>query len=204
MTPIKQKIGIIIEHYRIYCVMKNSKDVAQKVFDAINNDEAKEALNNVNINVQPNRTPLPNNIMVFQRFAMLAATKLKPSSNRILMYFFALSEYENQIAISQEQLQEDLILGKSTVVRALNELKKEGIILSVPHANDKRFNEYILNPMSSWKGNGTSRKILLEKISKLNPNQLDLFGETFETTKLEEDKEIRERKRSSRVQQSLK
>ena len=33
------------------------------------------------------RVPLPPNIMVFQTFAFLAATELKPATNKVLMLF---------------------------------------------------------------------------------------------------------------------
>ena len=43
----------------------------------------------INVNFGKKRIPLPPNIMVFQTFAFLAATELKPATNKVLMLFFA-------------------------------------------------------------------------------------------------------------------
>ena len=45
----------------------------------------------INVNFGKKRIPLPPNIMVFQTFAFLAATELKPATNKVLMLFFFIS-----------------------------------------------------------------------------------------------------------------
>ena len=53
----------------------------------------------INVNFGKKRIPLPPNIMVFQTFAFLAATELKPATNKVLMLFFANSAYENYVGM---------------------------------------------------------------------------------------------------------
>ena len=127
----------------------------------------------VSVRVGQKRTPLPPNIMVFQTFAYLAATTLKPSSNKVLMLFFAHSGYENYVGMDQSTMAEKLGLSDSAVRKAVKELEDSGIIIKTPNPSDKRRIDYFLNPFSAWKGNGFSRA---EAIKKLPSNQLDLFG----------------------------
>ena len=130
---------------------------------------------NVSVNVSKNRKPMPPNIMVFQAFAYLSATKLKPASNKVLMLFFSLSGYENYIGMDVITIQEQLGLGKVTVINSLKELESNNIIIKTVNITDKRRNDYYINPLSAWKGNNFSRIKAVNKHNEIDPNQLKMF-----------------------------
>ena len=126
--------------------------------------------------------------MVFQTFAFLAATELKPATNKVLMLFFANSAYENYVGMDIVTIGEKLNISERSVINAINELEKNKIIIRTKHPNDKRRNDYFLNPFTSWKGNAESRKKMIEIIPA---NQLDLFGISEEDHKIREKNEIK-------------
>jgi hypothetical protein len=142
----------------------------------------------VNVNFGKKRFPLPPNIMVFQTFAFLAATELKPATNKVLMLFFASSAYENYVGMDIITIGEKLNITSRSVIAAINELEKNKIIIRTKHPSDKRRNDYFLNPFSSWKGNAESRKKMIEIMPS---NQLDLFGISEQDHKIREGNEIR-------------
>lgn len=136
--------------------------------------DAKEGTN-INISVSDKkRVPIPPNVMVFQTFAYLAATKMTPAANRILMLFLAISQYEGGVSMDVETIKDELgIKTKKTVITALNQLEAEGILIKVPYLKDKRRHEYYINPIAAWKGNGAGRR---EFLRKTDPDQLKLFS----------------------------
>jgi len=143
----------------------------------------------VQVNVRTkNGVKLPPNIMVFQTFAYLAATRLKPASNKVLMLFFANSAYENYIGMDILAISEKLDISERQVARAIKELKDNNIIISTNHPSDKRRNDYFLNPHSAWKGNSVSRKKLMQIVPD---NQLSLFGINSKQNSEREKIEIR-------------
>ena len=130
---------------------------------------------NISVNVSKNRKPMPPNIMVFQAFAYLSATKLKPASNKVLMLFFSLSGYENYIGMDVNTIQEELGLGKVTVINSLKELEENNIIIKTVNMTDRRRNDYFINPLSAWKGNNFSRIKAVNKHNEIDPNQISMF-----------------------------
>jgi len=144
------------------------RNLAQSVKDQVPGSKS------VNINIRnEKRIPLPPNIMVFQTFAFLAATKLKPATNKVLMLFFAGSGYENYVGMDVKTICEKLDLSERTVIYAVKELEKHNVIIKTNNPRDRRRNDYFLNPYSAWKGNSESRKKMMEIIPE---NQLSLFG----------------------------
>ena len=86
-----------------------------------------------------------------QKFAYLSATQLKPASTRVLMLFFALSGYENYVGMDVKTIQEELnIKSKVTIVAALSELEDNNIIIKIENAQDRRRNDYFINPLFIW------------------------------------------------------
>ncbi len=143
----------------------------------------------VKVNIRNKRAvKLPPNIMVFQTFAFLAATKLKPSTNKVLMLFFASSGYENYIGMDVITISEKLDVSERSVVRSIRELEDNNIIIKTKHPVDKRRNDYFLNPYSAWKGNSYSRKKVLEILPS---NQLCLFNVSAEDNSKRELQEVR-------------
>lgn len=137
----------------------------------------------VNVYAGGKRIQLAPMIMVFQKFAYLCATEMKPSSNKVLMLFFAVSAYENVVSMDVKTIQEYLGLGKTAVVTALNELEENNIIIKMQYTHDKRRHEYFINPYTAWKGNAQSRKAKLKEINKGNKLQLDMFSGQIKTEK---------------------
>ena len=135
---------------------------------------------NVQVSIRIAKKPavkLPANIMLFQAFAMVAALKLKPATNQVLMLLFGLSAYENYIGIDVKTIQEHLGgISSRSIIRALKELEEEKIIIKLPHPSDKRRNDYFINPTAAWKGNSYSRVQRIKQLVK-NSVQLQLFGD---------------------------
>lgn len=126
----------------------------------------------INIYNTPKRVPLPANVMVFQTFAFLAATKLKDCSIRVLMLLFSKSAYENFLSMDITTIAEELKYTERSVITALNELTENRIIIKTPHPSDKRRHDYFINPLAAWRGNGYTRK---KNIEKIDPAQTRLF-----------------------------
>jgi len=107
---------------------KLTKKVAEVIKDDhhVNGDD-RPIETNVHIRTQPKRIPLPANVMVFQTFATMAATKLKASSCRVLMLFFAMSGYENYVGMDVKTIAEDLDMTSRSVISALNELEEDPV-----------------------------------------------------------------------------
>jgi len=156
-----------------------SRKLAYDIKDIVNSEKEfysskQPTETTVNIRTEKKRIPLPQNVMVFQAFAYLSATKLKPSTNRILMLLFSKSAYENYIGMDVKTMSEELDMSERSVLRGLNELEVNNIIIKLKHPSDKRRHDYFINPSASWKGNSYTRKKMLESIPQ---NQLDLFQE---------------------------
>lgn len=128
----------------------------------------------INIYNSPKRIPLPPNVMVFQTFAYLAATRLKDCSIRVLMLLFSKSAYENFLSMDVLTIAEELKYTERSVIAALNELTANNIIIKVQHPSDKRRNDYFINPTAAWRGNGYTRK---KKLEMIDPAQTKLFKE---------------------------
>lgn len=146
---------------------KLSEDIADKLQEnGISNYK-------VNVNITRARIKLPAHVMVFQAFSYMAAVKLKNSSLRILNLLYALSEYENFIQLHVATIMETLDLSEKTVIEALKELVEHNIVVKVQHPNDKRHNDYFINPTAAWRGNGQSR---LKILTQMDKNQQKLFS----------------------------
>ena len=147
------------------------KNTMQDVSSAIKKIVGEEK--QINIYNTPKRIPLPANIMVFQAFAYLAATRLKDCSNRVLMLLFSKSGYENFVSMDIVTIAEELNYTERSVIAALNELTENKIIIKTQHPSDKRRNDYFINPVAAWKGNGFTRK---KRIEMIDPAQTRLFS----------------------------
>lgn len=156
---------------------EQDKKLAYKVQDVVNDfDSGLQPMETkVTISKQKKRIPLPPNVMVFQAFAYLSATKLKASTNRILMLLFAQSAYENYIGMDIKTIAEELKISERSVINGLNELEVNNIIIKFKHPSDKRRHDYFINPTASWKGNSFTRKKTIDSIVKTDHDQLELF-----------------------------
>lgn len=156
----------------------NKEKVARDVYNAVHDyKEERPIETSVNIRTEPKRISLPPSLIVFQAAAYLCATKLNASTNRILMFFFAKSAYENYIGIDIKTLMDELNMSKPTVVNGLKELESSNILIKFQNVNDNRRHDYFINPITAWKGNSFTRDQKIKQIKMANPKQLDLFGE---------------------------
>jgi len=129
----------------------------------------------VNIVAQKRKMPLEPNIMVFQAFAYLASTRLKPSSNKVLMYLFSRSVYENFIGMDVKTMCDNLGMSKSSVISALKELEDYRIILKTKNSTDSRRHDYFINPTAAWKGNSFQQHKAVKKLSSVT--QIQMFSD---------------------------
>jgi predicted transcriptional regulator len=166
---------------------ENIYNIQEDVLNTFNSNlEQKEGNNNginVSVRVGYQRAHLPQNIMLFQDAALYIATQIKePSVCRVLVYFLGLSRYENYLSIDIDTIAGDLNLSKRTVVRCLNILVVQNVIIKIPHPIDKRRHDYFINPLSAWKGNSNARNKKIKQLEKIDKAQLKL-GYDFEQTK---------------------
>jgi hypothetical protein len=156
----------------------NKEIVAKEVYKAIQNASIESTPQEITVNIRKDvkKIPLPPSIIVFQAAAFLCSTKLNSSANRILMYFFSKSVYENFVGIDVKTLMEELSVSKPTVVNALKDLEDNNILIKYQNVNDKRRHDYFINPITAWKGNSFTRQKQINKIKSEDPGQLDLFN----------------------------
>jgi predicted transcriptional regulator len=180
MSPIWTPVTPIYKKQMAKIPEKIMRDVQNSVSESFGIEGKK-----VSIFVSKDRIKLPPNIMVFQAFAFLAATKLKPATNRILMLLFSKSGYENFVSMDVLTISEELIMSERSVIRSMNELIENNIVIKIKggYVSDRRRNEYYVNPMAAWKGNSYTR---LQSIKQTDKNQLSLF--TANETKEENEK----------------
>jgi len=157
----------------------NNEQLAREIHKAVENANYESTPQEITVNIRKDtkKIPLPPTIMVFQAAAYLCSTILNASTNRILMYFFSKSGYENYIGIDVKTLMEELTLSKPTVVKGLKDLEKNHILVKYKNVNDSRRHDYFINPITAWRGNSFTRNEAIKKIkSGDSPNQLDLFN----------------------------
>jgi hypothetical protein len=169
-------------------VKKNKELVAREVFEVVHDWESRTETK-VTIRTAPKRISLPPNMMVFQAAAYLCATKLNASTNRILMFFFAKSGYENFIGVDVKTLCEELGMSKPTVCDGLKALEENNVLVKYQNVHDKRRHDYFINPVSAWKGNSFTRDQKLKTMATANTKQLELFGEVVEPKKISKSAE---------------
>jgi hypothetical protein len=156
----------------------NKEIVAKEVYKAIENSVIEPTPHEITVNIRKDvkKIPLPPSIIVFQAAAFLCSTKLNSSTNRVLMYFFSKSAYENCVGIDVKTLMEELKVSKPTIVNALKDLEDNNILIKYQNVNDKRRHDYFINPITAWKGNSYARKAQVNKIKSNDPSQLNLFN----------------------------
>ena len=154
--------------------MNESK--VREVYKVVHDENSERPIEtNITVRTGPKRISLPPSIMVFQAAAYLCSTKLNASTNRILMFFFAKSAYENYIGIDIKTLMDELSMSKPTVVNALKELESNNILIKYQNISDHRRHDYFINPITAWRGNSYTRQQQIKKMTSQDSKQLDLF-----------------------------
>lgn len=155
--------------------MADKEKLAREVYKVVDEQTERPTEVNVRVTEQKKRLPLPQNIMVFQKVALLTSQQLSDKANRVLMFFFSLSAYENYFSVDVKTIAEELNKSESTVKRGIQELEEYNIIAKFPHPNDHRRNDYYINPHVAWKGNSFARQKALRKLEQVADLQLRLF-----------------------------
>jgi hypothetical protein len=170
-----QKNALINKYERM-----NKKNLADEVYNIVNKSVEGSRPHEITVNIreEKKKLPLPPSIIVFQAAAFMCATKLTPSANRILMFFFSKSVYENFIGIDVLTLVEDLKVSKRSVINGLQELEDANIIIKIVNGQDRRRHDYFINPVAAWKGHSYSRNKQINKMkeTKESAAQLNLFN----------------------------
>jgi hypothetical protein len=159
---------------------REDEDLVREVYNDVKIHQekiGKSSETSVVIRNAPKRVKLEDNIMVFQTFAWLACKKLKPCSNKILMWFFAVSQYENFVGVDIQTLVEELDMSKRAVIDGLNELEENNIIIKFKNGRDRRRHDYFINPVAAWRGNSVARKMFINKVNFEDPKQLKMWNE---------------------------
>jgi hypothetical protein len=119
-------------------------------------------------------------IFVFQDFVMIAASyqfKYK-ASYQLLIAIMGYVDYGNYFSIDISDIAELTNNSKRSVLRAINELKELNILIPVENRNDKRRNDYSINPNAIWKGKSEDRKLVMDKPEfKEVPNLFSNIGD---------------------------
>ena len=104
-------------------------------------------------------------------------------------------------------IQEELNLkSKMTVVQALKELEDNNIIIKIENTQDRRRNDYFINPYTAWKGNSNTRKKMQKNLA-MHTSQLSLFpnteNEISDDSQLDDEKIIKGNLPSSNWQKKV-
>ena len=158
--------------------MGNFDDIKRNIANSVADEMAKsnKGFERISVTVHgQNKPKLEDNVMVFQAFAYLAATRLKPSTCKVLFYFFSLSAWENYLQIDVKSISENLSITERSVMSAIKELKENNIVIITPHPSDKRRNDYFINPLAAWKGNSYTRRNTLQKLGRTQINMFENY-----------------------------
>lgn len=119
---------------------------------------------------------MPQSVFVIQNFAKKFSeeVELKPSEYRIFFHLMALMEYENNVSIDQNTIAENLRMTRKTVISGLKELESLNIVIKFTHKQDRRRNEYWVNPHTMWKGSSDKRMKIIKTTETKNPSILEL------------------------------
>ena len=120
-----------------------------------------------------NKIKVEDFVFLFQKVTELAIKELTPSACKLMLYLLSKCQYQNSVRIHIETIMEDLLLAKSTVIIAMEQLVKIQVVIKVKDMDDKRHNIYYINPVHAWKGRIYKRQ---RQIREKNKNQLVLPG----------------------------
>lgn len=129
----------------------------------------------VSVFVKQKRPPVETYTMFFQAVNGLLVKGLTPASCKILLYMISNAQYGNYITKQVEWMSEDLDLSIATVKRAVKQLVDNNILLKIPNPQDKRQNDYYLNPTQSWKGKVKERDKAMKYLQQNVGKQLNLL-----------------------------
>jgi len=133
----------------------------------------------VTVALRKNIPTIPDFVMMFQEVTkrIVVGEGLSLITYRVLFFMLGSMEFQNFIPISIEQMAEDLKVSKPSVKRAMKQLKELNIVISIRDVNDRRYNNYMINPTAAWKGKAKNYISVVKKMKNLQIGQLALFQE---------------------------
>ncbi len=111
---------------------------------------------------------LPEFMMVFQYFGEYAVKNFTPATCKVLWMFVSVSEMKNYLTLDINTIEERTGMSRKSVYNAINQLKEHNVIVIVKNMQDKRRNDYFINPQAMWKGSSTNREKQLATYKKDN------------------------------------
>ncbi len=119
------------------------------------------------------KTKVPEFAMVFLYFSDYASKHFKPVTCKLLFQIISMAQMQNFLTIDIQTFCEKLQMSRASVQRGLKELIENNIIIIVANRNDRRRNDYFINPLGVWRGNGHQRNQFIDKLKK-EGNQLEI------------------------------
>jgi len=125
-----------------------------------------------NVFIKKNKARLPEGVYVFREFlsAMRRLGNLQSVTHRILLLFLEKTEFENFVSMDIKTIGEELLLSERSIGRGISQLAELNVIIKVDYVQDRRRNEYFLNPMAAWKGSSDNRLIAIKKVKEEKGN----------------------------------
>ena len=100
-------------------------------------------------------------IMIFQENVrnILKNMELTPGELKIFFYLLSVTDFENYIWITQQEIAEELKMKQPYIARVIKSLEEKGLIIKEKRG---RNNVYKINPQIAWKGREKNRKNILK------------------------------------------
>lgn len=114
-------------------------------------------------------------VRVLQEFAGAVINHdFSKNTFRVMFLFFSTCQYGNYVMIDIKTISETLQITERNTIQAVKILCENKIIIKVENVQDRRRNDYFLNPLAIWKGQTEDRRKTVKKLID-NKTQLDLF-----------------------------
>jgi predicted transcriptional regulator len=120
----------------------------------------------------------PDFVMLFTVANGIISRQLRDPGSRVLLYMISLQQYGNHVGVNQNDIADALKISRTSVWRALKQLKELNVLIDYPDPQSSNRNVYIISPHYNWKGDNSKRTKLLKE----NPKQFKLFFEVPEDT----------------------
>jgi len=156
----------------IYLNENQANNIAENIRKEVGDDNMQ-----VSVMLRKNIPVIPDFVMIFQEVTkrIVVGEGLSLITYRVLFFMLGSMEFQNFIPISIEQMATDLNVSVPSVKRAMKQLKELNIVISIRDSMDKRFNNYMLNPLTAWKGKARNYLTVVKKMKNLQtPGQLKL------------------------------
>lgn len=114
-------------------------------------------------------------VRVLQEFASAVVNHdFSKNTYRVMMLFFSTCQYGNFVNMDIKTISDTLQITERNTIDAVKKLCENNIIIKVENLQDRRRNDYFLNPLAIWKGQTEDRRKTVKKLMD-NETQLNLF-----------------------------